>query len=301
MNPPSFDADSDSDPDPATFSGRPAEGESSMPTFDTPTPITVTVDFVVGHLQVIAGDRADTVVDVQPSDGSSAAAKEAEKATVEFADGNLTIKVPKPSRAAGWFTKTGSVDVSIQLPAGSNLRGDAAMGSLRSEGRLGQCRFRVASGDITLAHVEDAAEVTTWNGQVRIAEVGGRAEIENGNGSIWVGSAGGDLRLSTANGSLTVDRAGANVSAKTANGSIRIGEVATGSVVLNSASGELEVGIAEGTAAWLDVSSWSGEVRNRLGSTDRPEPTDRTVDIQARTYHGDILIRRSTSAAATKG
>jgi hypothetical protein len=39
-----------------------------MPTFDTPEPISVTVEFGVGDLRIVASDRADTMVEVRPSD-----------------------------------------------------------------------------------------------------------------------------------------------------------------------------------------------------------------------------------------
>ena len=39
-----------------------------MPTFDTPEPISVTVEFGVGDLRIVASDRTDTMVEVRPSD-----------------------------------------------------------------------------------------------------------------------------------------------------------------------------------------------------------------------------------------
>ena len=48
-------------------------------------------------------------------------------------------------------------------------------------------------------------------------------------------------------------------------------EVVRGSVVLETKIGDLEVGIREGTAAWLDVSSRHGRVHNALETTDSPE------------------------------
>ena len=39
-----------------------------MPTFETPQPIAVTVDVFLGHVEIIASDRTDTVVEVRPSD-----------------------------------------------------------------------------------------------------------------------------------------------------------------------------------------------------------------------------------------
>jgi hypothetical protein len=38
-----------------------------MPTFDTPAPISVSVDIGAGNIEIIASDRADTVVEVRPA------------------------------------------------------------------------------------------------------------------------------------------------------------------------------------------------------------------------------------------
>jgi DUF4097 and DUF4098 domain-containing protein YvlB len=104
--------------------------------------------------------------------------------------------------------------------------------------------------------------------------------------------AGGDLRLSTANGSIAVDLAQASVGAKSANGDVRLGEVVRGSVVLETKIGDLEVGIREGTAAWLDVNSGFGHVHNALDAADAPEPSAETVEVRARTSLGEVVIRR---------
>ena len=38
-----------------------------MPTFDTPEPISATIDLAVGDVRISAGDRLDTVVEVHPA------------------------------------------------------------------------------------------------------------------------------------------------------------------------------------------------------------------------------------------
>jgi hypothetical protein len=85
------------------------------------------------------------------------------------------------------------------------------------------------------------------------------------------------------------------VAARTANGAVRIGEVARGSVELDTAYGELEIGIRAGTAALLDLRSKFGSVRNSLAASDGPEPSETTVEVRARTSFGDIVIRRSSN------
>jgi DUF4097 and DUF4098 domain-containing protein YvlB len=101
------------------------------------------------------------------------------------------------------------------------------------------------------------------------------------------------VRVRAANGAISVDRAGAGVDAKSSNGSIRLGEVARGSVVLETANGDLEIGIAEGTTAWLQVNTGFGQVRNLLDEAAPPAESDETVEVRGRTSYGDITIRRS--------
>ena len=281
-----------------------------MATFETPEPISVSVALVVGDLRIIASDRSDTVLVVSPSDVSKEAdVKAAEQTHVDFAQGRLTIRAPKSWRQFSPFRGSESVDVAIELPAGSRVDAEAAVGDFSCDGRLGQCRFTTSVGNIGLdetgplhlntsaGHVNvdrigGRAEITA-SGRIAIREIAGPAVIKNLNGVTWVGEVKGDLRCNAANGDITVDRALGAVAAKTANGAVRIGEVVRGSVELGTAYGELEVGIREGTAALLDVRSQFGSVRNLLSPSDGPQQSDQTVEVRARTSFGDIVIRRS--------
>ncbi|MGC0415759.1 DUF4097 family beta strand repeat-containing protein [Embleya sp. AB8] len=281
-----------------------------MPTFDTPKPIFATIDLVVGVLRISAGDRTDTVVTVRPSDPThNADVQAAELTTVHYASGRLAVKAPR-SKARSFFGRTASVDVTVELPTGSRVEGKAAAADVHAEGRVGEVAFTVAAGDIRLdrtgalklnstagdvsvAHSVGHTDVSTAAGEIRIGKIDGTAVVRNTTGGISLGAVSGDLRLNTTIGDIAVDRALTTVGAKTISGSVRIGEVVHGAVRLETASGELEVGIREGTAAWLDLNSLAGKVRNSLTSADGPEPTDDTVEVRARTLSGDIVIRRS--------
>jgi DUF4097 and DUF4098 domain-containing protein YvlB len=281
-----------------------------MPTFDTPEPISVTIDLVVGDARITASDRDDTVVEVRPSDGSHEPdVRAAEQTRVEYTAGRLLVKAPK-QRGLGLFGKVGSIDVTIELPAGSRIQGDASVAAFRCVGRLGECRVKTATGDIQLDHtgmldvntgggaivvdrVVGHAEVNTGSGRVRLREIDGTAVIKNSNGDSWVGEIAGDLRVNAANGDISVDHANAGVTANTANGDVRIGGVARGSAALKTACGEIEIGIHAGTAARLDVYTQFGRVRNHMDTADSPKPSDETVEVRARTSYGDIVIRRS--------
>jgi hypothetical protein len=283
---------------------------TAMPTFETLQPISVTIAIFVGDIRITASDRKDTVVVIRPSDSSKESdVKAAEQARVEYTDGRLLIKAPRSWKQYSPFGGRESIDVSIELPEGSRIEGEAAVSDFRCDGRLGECKFSTAVGNIrldetgprnlststgtlTVDHVAGRAEVTGTR-QVRIGEIDGSAVIKNLNGVTWVGAVKGDIRCNAANGEITIDRALGAVFAKTANGAIRIGEVVRGTVELGTSYGELEVGIREGTAAMLDVRSQFGSVRNSLAASDGPQPSDQTVELRARTSFGDIVIRRS--------
>lgn len=281
-----------------------------MPNFETPEPISVTLELGAGNVRITASDRTDTTVDVRPSDESDESDVQAtERVRVDYTNGMLQVTGPK-ARPFDFSRKTRSVDVSIDLPSGSQVSGEVQVGDLSGTGRLGECRFRTstgnvrfertgslrvdtAAGHVTADGVAGNAEIHTGSGKVRIGEIDGSVVVKNSNGDTTITSVTGDVRVRSANGDISVDRAGAGVEAKTSNGSIRLGEVARGSVELGSAMGDLEIGIAENTAAWLEVNTGFGHVRNLLENATRPEESDETVEVRAHTSFGGITIRRS--------
>jgi hypothetical protein len=281
-----------------------------MPTFDTPAPIVAEIDVTMGDVRVTAADRADTVVEVAPTDASNREdVRAAEQTRVTYDAGQLVVRAPK---LRAWLPRHdgGSIDVTIELPAGSRLHGTGQLTDFRVEGPIGEGRIKTAlgaialeeaetldlksgAGDITVDRATGDAEVTAGSGDVRVRELAGSAVIKNSNGDTWVGVADRDLRVSAANGSIAVDVANGDVSAKSANGDVRLAEAVRGSVVLETKLGDVEVGIREGVAAWLDVSSTAGKINNTLEPSGRPEPADETVEVRARTTVGAIVVRRT--------
>jgi len=280
-----------------------------MSSFETPEPITATIDVPVGDVRIVAGERATTAIEVRPSDASNGEdVKVAELTRVEYAHGQLLVKSP---RTRSWLSRSagGSVDVTIDLPSGSHVRGSGAETDFASGGVLGDCRIKtgmghirleetdtlrlkIGLGDISVDRATGHADVTTGSGDVRLGELETTGVVKNSNGVTWIGVAAGDLRVGAANGTITVDEARGTVVAKSANGDVRVGDAVRGTVVLETQIGDLEVGIREGTAAYLDVRAAAGKVYNALEATDGPEPSAETVELRARTTAGDVVIRR---------
>jgi DUF4097 and DUF4098 domain-containing protein YvlB len=281
-----------------------------MPTFDTPKPISATLDLGLGDVRIRATDTAVTIVQVQPSDEANEEDRKAAQLTrVEYAQGELQVKA---SKLRTWrpMRDGGSIDVTIELPAGSEVHGGLAAADVHAHGRLGDCRIKTglgrveldevenlnlksATGDITVDHVAGHADVSTGSGDVRLTTLDGTAVVKNSNGDTWIGVAEGDLRVNAANGSIAVDVAHGGVVAKSANGDVRVRDVGHGSIVLETKLGDVEVGIREGTAAWLDVNAAAGRLINALEAAEEPQPSAATVEVRARTTVGEILVRRS--------
>ncbi|GHH47969.1 DUF4097 family beta strand repeat-containing protein [Lentzea cavernae] len=280
-----------------------------MPSYDTPDPISVLLDVYAGHVQIVATDRTTTAVDLRPSDSSDSSDVEAaQKTRVDYADGTLIVRGPK--RTFDFSRKTRSVDVVIELPTGSKVDLDVTAGSIRTTGVLGETEADLSAGNINLDRtgrlkadtgagqvkigtVTGNAEVKTGSGHIRVGRVDGALVVKNSNGHIDVGVVEGELRARSANGDINVERAGALVEARTAMGSIEVAEVVSDSVTLNTAMGGIEIGIAHGTAAWIDAKTSFGRVSNTLDVSDGPGNSTQTVKVTAHTSFGDISVRRA--------
>ncbi|MFG2830821.1 DUF4097 domain-containing protein [Streptomyces sp. NPDC048434] len=278
-----------------------------MPAFETPEPISVSLEFDLGRARITAGKRTDTVVEVRPADATEEAdVRAAQQTKVTCSGGKLVVKGPKKRSL---FGKCGSLDVTIELPVGSDVQGTSPMADFTCAGRLGACRFKTSLGDIQVDEA-DAVNLRTDYGDIRLAratgdaeliaagrieagEIAGAALVKNGNGATTIGEVTGALRANSSNGLISVGVAHAGVEAKSANGAIRLGDVARGRVVLRTAAGDLEVGIRETTAAWLEVATGLGSVRNSIGPSEGPGDAAETVEVRAHTSIGDIVIRRA--------
>ena len=221
-----------------------------MQKFDTPTPVSAVLDIPEGRIRFIAADRADTTVEVLPADASKGRdVKAADQTTVDYDDGVLRIEAsPAKNRILG---SSGSIEVTIQLPAGSRIEAKAASAELRGVGQLGDVAFEGAQGSVKLDEAA-SARVTLFAGDVSVGRLGGPAEIS------------------------------------TQKGDIHIAEAVRGTVVLRTQSGEVSVGAADGTSASLDAGTTYGRIHNALKNTDGAAAG---LNIHATTAYGDIVAR----------
>jgi len=280
-----------------------------MPKFDTPAPITANIEPEIGYVTVVASDRDDTVVEVRPSNPDNESDVDAaEHTTVDFAGGTLTVKGPRINPFS-WSNKTRSIHVTVELPAGSHVHGNSRMGDLTATGRLGNVSYKTGLGHVQLDEVA-ALSVSSATGNVLGNRIGGKATIttagrlhvgelvdggvlKNSNGATVVGIARGPVEVRSANGDITIEEATDDVEAKTSMGAVRVLDAEHGTLTLETAMGEIEVGIREGSVAWLDVKTKFGRMRNEMTASGAPPDHADKVEVHANTSFGDIIVRRA--------
>jgi DUF4097 and DUF4098 domain-containing protein YvlB len=251
--------------------------------------------------------RQETVVEVTPSSKTSDQDRNAaEQTRIDCSGTELLIQGPKKRSI---FEGTGSVDISVELPAGSRLAGESDMGSLYCVGELGICEFtteygeihldragrlRLQSGygDITVGSATGETDIRASTGDILLGTVDGTLTVKNSNGAVHVKEVTGPMKVTAGNGDIGVGLAHTAVAARSSNGDIRVGEAVYGRVELKTAAGEIEVGIRENTPAWLDLQAKSktGRVHNSLGESQSFTRSSADVEVHAVTSSGDVMV-----------
>ncbi|MET9644006.1 DUF4097 family beta strand repeat-containing protein [Streptomyces syringium] len=221
-----------------------------MQKFATTAPVSAVLDIPAGRVQFIAADRADTVVEVRPANASKGSdVKAAEQTTVEYREGVLRIEAaPAKNRILG---NSGSVEVTVQLPAGSRIEAKTASADFRGVGRLGDVTFEGAQGTVKIDEAA-SARLTLLAGDISVGRLGGPAEIS------------------------------------TQKGDLHIAEAQRGTVTLRTEHGQISVGAARGVSASLDAGTAYGRIHNALHNTDGAAAG---LTIHATTAYGDVTAR----------
>ena len=250
-----------------------------MPAYESLAPVDADIDVSAGHVEVVASDRADTTVEVAPTNpGRSGDVSLAREATVAFENNRLRVRVPPRVRLLG---PSGSVDVRIELPTGSRAEIESAYGSVRLRGEFGTTRIVAKYGNVSADRVGDLVLVSP-HGEVDIAEVDGRLDVTAAHGHVRIGRIAGAARLRGSHGTLTLGTT----------------EAEGGILRLENGYAEVEVGVPDGVVAWVDASSAHAAVRNELTPGPEAAGTDRTIELHLRANWGDVLIRRAARRSA---
>jgi DUF4097 and DUF4098 domain-containing protein YvlB len=277
-------------------------------TFQTPDPVRFDIRLGSGEVRLEASRASETTVTLEPLRDNDASASAVEEARVEQRGDEILVDIR--DRRRGF--RGSDVLVEVRCPEGSSVRAKSGSADFEGHGSFGSIDIETGSGDVQFAELSGDAKVNAASGDVQIAQVGGEARINTASGDVQIASieregkinsASGDVLVNkavgrfeanSASGDVMVREASSSVGVNTASGDQLIGSVAQGKIDLKSASGDLKIGIREGSTLWVDARSRSGEVRSELPVSDLPPEGDAPhVELRANSMSGDITVVRA--------
>lgn len=269
-------------------------------TFTTPEPIELHVELGSGRLVSRAEETGTTRVDIT---GPRADEFEVEQH-------GRTISVVAPRQRVG-FGGNDQHTVEVTLPAGSDLAGKIGSADTVAAGTYQAVRLKTGSGDVEVEATTGPASIDSGSGDVSCRQVGGDLRVKSGSGDVELGEVHGSVGISTGSGDVVLDRASGSAVLKTGSGDLRVQRMeadlqlttASGDLVVRhasrgrlaakSASGDVRIGVADGTPVWTDISTVTGAVSSDLPSTGKPAEGQDHLEVRASSVSGDIRLQRA--------
>jgi DUF4097 and DUF4098 domain-containing protein YvlB len=248
--------------------------------FHTPLPLELEVGIPSGDIEVETTEGEESNITV---DGDERLLEEVEIRQ----DGNRVVVGYRGKGKFGFslspFTLVfGNSDLRVRasVPHGADVKIKTASGDTKLGGHVGELAVNSVSGDVRMqGEIAGDASVKTVSGDARLERVGR------------------DVTAQTVSGDLRIGPVGGSAEAKTVSGDIRFDAVTAGDVRFTSVSGDIEIGIAQGSALDVDAGSTSGDLSSEVPLGSEPlvgEGEDApTVVLRGRTVSGDVKVFRA--------
>jgi DUF4097 and DUF4098 domain-containing protein YvlB len=279
-----------------------------MHTFATPTPVRLRVELWQGRLMVEAVETDQTTVDLRPLHGSGGAQELIDNARVEQRGDEIVVLMPRAK--SGLFRSRAEVEARIQVPLGSSAKLETGSADIQTTGSLGdvnvtsgsgdvsvelatEAQIRTGSGDISVDGVSGSCDIKAGSADVRVGSVGADADVLAGSGDVQITQVGGTLRIKTGSGDVVVQGPGESVDAMAGSGDVLLSRVDHGRVKVKTGSGDIVIGVARGTAAYLDIMTVTGDVTSDLDASETPTSADLTAEINVQSGSGDVVLQRA--------
>jgi DUF4097 and DUF4098 domain-containing protein YvlB len=264
--------------------------------FQTPGPVVLEVRLPEGDVDIDTSATGETVVELTglPDD------ELAEVARIDMRQRGDTyeVRVEVDERHGfGRFWKPRDLRLAVQAPETTEVRVRSGSADVRGRGTFGTVTVDTGSGDIEFDVVTGDAAVKSGSGDVHLREVLGDAVVSTASGDIDIERVGSSAHLRSASGDVHLGEAGTDVTVQTASGDQQIDAVSQGQVTLQSASGDLSVGVRRGSRLAVDARSMSGDTSSEIelddfeageGGEEGP-----LVELRATAMSGDIHVGRA--------
>lgn len=217
--------------------------------FDVSGPVSLDVSTIRGKIDVLSGGDGRVVVTgtvtvrvglMLPADALEIARRIAASPPIEH-DGT-TVRLRPPSEAAAQRAVT--VAYQVRVPAATTVSTSSDSGATTVSGISGPVTVRTQSAAIDLSSLGGAVTVTTQSGDVKAGLTGmGDVDVKTGSSAIRLSGVRGAATVASQSGRITIDGTPGRDWA------------------LTTGSSRIEVTLDAGTAARLDATSRSSDVR----------------------------------------
>jgi putative adhesin len=248
-------------------------------TFHTPLPLELEVGIPSGDIEVETTEGEESNITV---DGDERLLEEVEIRH----DGDRLLVAYRGKGKFGFSLSPLSLvfgselRVRASVPHGGSVKVKTASADTRLDGRFGPLGVNSVSGDVRLR-----------------GQVAGSTSLKTVSGDVDLDRVEGDLSAHTVSGDLRIGPVAGSSDLKTVSGDIRLQSVAAGEVRFSSVSGDIEIGIAQGSAVDVDAGSTSGDLSSEVPLGSEPvqgeDEAAPTVVLRGRTVSGDVKVFRA--------
>jgi hypothetical protein len=194
-----------------------------------------------------------------------------------------------------------SIDMNILVPPGLDVKIVSSSGDVQLASILGAAEITSASGDVEATGIGGNLKIDLSSGDMTVSGVAGKAflsgasgdiEAHNVKGAVHVQAASGDVVLSEIGGDLTAATASGDVSVEGVRGVVFSGTSGSarfvgvrGGVTAAVASGDIEVGASPESAVKYEIRTSSGQIELRFEIASKGG-----FALKAQTTSGDISM-----------
>jgi putative adhesin len=273
-----------------------------VPSFDTPGTVALDIRLPAGRVVVSSWDEPRTEVELVARGRRGEEAVEQIVVSAHEMPGGHIVSIEQRDRfrwgpiAISWGD---DVEVRVSCPTGADVEFGGASSDLSATGKYGKVSAKTASGDLRLGEIAGKLQVKTASGDVTVQAVAEESAITTVSGDVAVEHIQAPITVRTVSGDVELGGASAPATVHTTSGDVALRSVDGGEVRLQTVSGDARVGVAEGTAVWMDAASVSGDLRSELGTVaEAPaEAEAEIVPLHVKTVSGDVAFVRAAARA----
>jgi DUF4097 and DUF4098 domain-containing protein YvlB len=271
-----------------------------VPAFDTPESVALDIRLPAGRVVVSSWDEPRTEVELVARGRRGEEAVEQIEVSAREVPGGHVVSIAQRDRFR-WGPITISwgddVEVRVSCPTGTDLEFAGASSDLSASGSYGKVSAKTASGDLRLGEIAGKLQAKTASGDVAVQAVSTESAITTVSGEVAVERIEASITVRTVSGDVELGGASAPATVQTTSGDVALRSVESGEVLVQTVSGDARVGVAEGTAVWMDAASVSGDLRSELGMVDEA-PVGAEADVvplHVKTVSGDVSFVRAAA------